>query len=366
MPEFQCVKCQSPYPASGVPYACPVCGGMFDYPAPLKIDLNKVEKDLPGMWRYRHSFVLPKNAPVVSLGEGQTPLLWQKHKGFEVGLKLESMNPTGSYKDRGTAVLLSQLAARGVDLAVEDSSGNAGASFAAYAARAGMRARVFVPETASGPKRHQIEMFGADLVRVPGPRSEAAKAVLAEAERGIAYASHAFMPFGLPGIATTAYEIFEQMGTVPGTVICPVGHGGLLLGLIRGFSALEYAGFAERQPYYVGVQAQNCAPLWAVYQKGKTALAQFEEGPTLAEGVRVRQPSRMDAILVEIGTQGGIITAVSEEDLLPAARELARYGVYVEPTSALVWAAWKDLMEELPGPIVMVLTGSGLKTNTPL
>ncbi len=127
-------------------------------------------------------------------------------------------------------------------------SGNAGASFAAYAAKAGIQARVFVPEYASGPKSQQIAAYGAELVRVPGPRSAAADAVLAEARAGKAYASHAYLPFGLAGYATIAFELYEAMGDAPGTIVAPVGHGGLLLGLVRGFRALQASGAITNMP----------------------------------------------------------------------------------------------------------------------
>src|SRR5512146_2004733 len=151
MPNIVCKNCREPYPACGAPYRCPVCGGFFDFDGTFAFDPRRVEPNLPGLWRYRHAFSLFPGAPVVSLGEGRTPLIWEEYAGQPVALKMESLNPSGSYKDRGSAVLVSQLAARGVEEALEDSSGNAGASFAAYAARARLHARVFVPEAASGP-----------------------------------------------------------------------------------------------------------------------------------------------------------------------------------------------------------------------
>ncbi len=123
--------------------------------------------------------------------------------------------------------------------AVEDSSGNAGASFAAYAARGGIKARVFIPESASGPKRRQIETYGAELIPVSGPRSAAAEAVEREAQAGEVYASHAYLPFGMAGIATIAYEIFEQLGRAPGTVIAPAGHASLVLGYSARFQSTK-------------------------------------------------------------------------------------------------------------------------------
>lgn len=360
MSAIRCSSCSQPYPAVGVPFRCPACGGIYDFDGPPDFDPESIDPGLPGLWRYRSAFELPAAAPVVSLGEGLTPLLWEEWNGGPVGFKLDYLNPTGSYKDRGSAVLASQLLARGVSEAVEDSSGNAGASFAAYAARAGMRARVYVPESASGPKRIQIERFGADLRPIAGPRSAAALAVLEEAQRGVPYASHAYLPFGLAGIATIAYELWQQAGEI-GTVIAPVGHGGLLLGLVRGFTALKKRGCIERLPFFAGVQAAACAPLVAAFERGLEAMESAGEGPTAAEGVRVRRPVRAEALLREIRPGSGTFLAVPEEQILPAAGELARKGIYIEPTSALVWAAFRQLSGKIPAPAILILSGSGLK-----
>lgn len=363
MPTIRCMACLQPYPAAGTPFRCPACGGVYDFDGAPEFDPKRVDASLPGLWRYRHAFSFPWHSPAVSLGEGLTPLLWDVLEGRQVGFKLEYQNPTGSYKDRGSAVLASQLLARGVGEAVEDSSGNAGASFAAYAARAGMRARVYVPETASGPKRIQIERYGAELKPIAGPRSAAAEAVLEEARRGVPYASHAYLPFGLDGIATIAYEIWQQSGEV-GTVIAPVGHGGLLLGILRGYAALKNGGHIQKIPYLVGVQAAACAPLVQTFQHGLAAMKQAGEGPTAAEGVRVRNPVRAGALLAEIRPGAGTFVDIPEEDIWPAARDLARRGLYVEPTSALVWAAYRQLSGKIPEPAVLILSGSGFKAST--
>ena len=364
VPAIRCTRCQAPYPVTGVPYLCPQCGGVFDYDGPPVFDPQAVEPHLPGMWRYRASFGLPEGAPVISLGEGSTLLIQAEAAGRTVMLKMESQNPTGSYKDRGSAVLLSQLYARGVIQAVEDSSGNAGASYAAYAARAGVRARVFVPESASGPKRGQIEAYGADLVAVPGPRSAAAEAVLKEVRDGAVYASHAYLPFGLPGIATIAYELYDQMDGQIGTVIAPAGHGGLLLGVLRGFEALLQGGQMEKLPHFIGVQAAECAPMAAAYADGMQAIEIAAEGPTVAEGVRVRRPVRAEAILNFLQKQypgSGRVIGVPEEAIMPAYTTMARMGVHVEPTSALAWAALQQVSGKVPEPIILILSGAGLK-----
>lgn len=361
MPVIRCTECSGPYPEKGVPFLCPHCGGIFDFDGPFDFRARNIQNSNSGMWCYRHAFALQPEASQVSLGEGLTPLISFKYGDKSVWLKMESQNPTGSYKDRGSAVMVSQLLARGVEAAVEDSSGNAGASFAAYAARAGLHAKVYVPESASGPKRDQIEAYGSQLIKIAGPRSAAAEAVLREVHQGAVYASHAYLPFGLAGIATIAYEIWQQLGITPGTVIAPVGHGGLLLGIVRGFMSLLHAGEISKLPYFMGVQAAACAPVWFGFTRELEAMESAGESPTVAEGVRVRKPVRAKALLEIIKHGAGEIDAIGEEEILPAYHELAKLGIYIEPTSALAWCAFKKHLGDLPEPVVLVLTGTGLK-----
>ena len=365
--DAQCSNCRRPYPQQGAPYRCPACGAHFDIPS-LVYDPTQVDASQPGLWRYRHTFGLPESAPLVSLGEGNTPLEWRKIKRQKVAFKLEYQNPTGSFKDRGSAVLASFLLNRGVQRVVEDSSGNAGASLAAYARHAGLQAKIYVPEYASGPKRTQIEEYGAQIEAVPGPRSQTSQAVLHAADGGGGsaggeiYASHAYMPFGLAGYATIAYELLQQMRQVPGAVIAPTGQGGLLLGIGRGFQALQAAGLVEHLPALVGVQALACAPLWAVFHYGSQGMGWISEGETLAEGVRVLRPLRGDALLKLISLTGGTMLAVAEENIRSGRDQLKRQGFYVELTSAIVWDALNQLAGKLPGPLAVILTGAGFKS----
>jgi threonine synthase len=301
------------------------------------------------------------DGPGVSLGEGRTPLLQVSVDRRRVYFKCEYANPTGSFKDRGAASIVSFLTSRGVTEAIEDSSGNAGAAFAAYAARAGIRARVFVPQYASGPKVLQIAAYGADVVKVPGSRSDVAAAAEQAASQGSVYASHAYLPHNLAGYATAAYEIVEQLRGAPGAVLLPAGQGGLLLGLIRGFRALAAAGVIDKLPRMIGVQAAACAPLAAYFEAGVLGLGFVTEAPTVAEGVRIRSPLRMEAVVRSVADTGGRFLAVAEPEILAGRDSLARLGFYVEPTSALVWAALQASLSALPDPVVLVLTGSGYK-----
>jgi threonine synthase len=368
-----CTNCLCPYPDLGTPYHCLSCGGLFDYLETWKFDPARIDTTRPGIWRYFHTFGLPENSHELTLGEGNTPLIWTRLPGKNgesaiVGLKCEYINPTGSFKDRGSALITSFLLSRGIEQALEDSSGNAGASFAAYAARGGIRAKIFIPDSASGPKRNQIEAFGAELVCIPRSRSSAAEAVRKEIDAqnpitNIAYGSHAYLPVNLPGYATIAYELVDQINDMPGTVIIPVGQGGAFLGIGRGFQALVDAGSIKKVPLLVGVQAQACAPIWAIIKYGRSGQLLTSEGNTIAEGIRIRYPLRGDAVIQMVEKNGWMMLAIAEEDILVGQVELARRGFFVEPTSAVVWEAAKQVVGKVPEPIVAILTGSGLKTR---
>lgn len=355
---IRCLKCGEPFPEKGTPHCCPLCGGLYDYDSLWTFDSAQVDSSQPGLWRYRHTFGFADGIPALTIGEGNTPLLWDDVLGRKVAFKCEYANPSGSFKDRGTATLVAFLKARGVAEAVEDSSGNAGASFAAYAARAGIRARVFVPESASGPKRAQIEMYGAQLIPVPGPRFAATEAALRAVKQGAVYASHAYLPFNLPGYGTAAYEIWEQVGGEIGAVVTPAGQGGFLLGMARGFQALVNAQLLKKMPGLIGVQAAVCAPLTA-FAEGRSV--EISEGQTLAEGVRVRDPLRKAEVVNSVLHSGGRFVSAGEADILSGRDELAHRGFYVEPTSAIVWPALKSELSSLPDPVVIMLTGSGYK-----
>lgn len=321
-----------------------------------------------GVWRYRP--FLPNVEPV-SLGEGGTPLLagtsWASQA--QIFWKLEFLNPTGSFKDRGASVMVSVLRALGATHVVDDSSGNAGAALAAYAARAGLQASLFTPAYASGPKVRQIEAYGAKLQRVPGPRAAATHAVYqaCAADPTLIYASHNSSPYFISGLMSLAFEIAEDLGwRSPDHVVVPVGGGGLLLGLFYGFTLLVELGWVEKLPRIHAAQAAACAPIVQALALGLSQPKEIEPGETVAEGARIPRPERGKEILMALRVSGGSGVMVEEQEIHRAQKELARQGLYVEPTAALAPAALTKLMVNSvikPGEIVVVpLTGFGLKT----
>jgi threonine synthase len=320
------------------------------------------EEGVDGVWRYRQGLPLVDGVAPISLGEGSTPLVSTLWNGEDAWLKLEYLNPTGSFKDRGATVLVSALKAASVSRVVDDSSGNAGAALAAYAGRGGLDAAVYVPAHTAAAKRAQIAVYGAEIVLVPGPRVETAMAVREAVRDDVAYASHVYSPLYAEGTKTAAFEIYEQFGRQgPESVVVPVGHGSMLLGLFRGFGELLDLGLIDELPRMFGVQAAPCAPLVRAWRSASSGVEAVEEGETVAEGVRIAEPVRGEAILEAVRESGGAMLAIEDAETVNAQKRLARQGFYVEPTSALAPAALDHLSGQLGRRPVVILTGSGLK-----
>jgi len=327
---------------------------------------EEIDVSMNSLWRYRKALQVDF-ANAVSMGEGWTPLVPGEWDGVPVLYKLEFMMPTGSFKDRGMTVMVSYLRSRGVTSVLEDSSGNAGASLSAYAAAAGMRCRILVPEAVSYPKIAQIAACGAEVLTIEGSRQDVADAALAMS-RDIFYASHNWQPFFAEGTKTLAYELWEQLGfRAPGNVVVPVGYGANVLGCDRGFSELIRNGEIGSMPRLYGVQAANCAPYHAAYQAGIEHFMPVPIRPTVAEGIASSKPTRMREVLAPVRASGGEIVAVTEEEIVRALRALARKGFYVEPTSAAAAAGLSQLIARRAigngETTVLVLTGSGLKAS---
>lgn len=327
------------------------------------IGREEVRPEVASQWRY--AAALPVELEPVTLGEGWTPLLDRELDGLPVLMKAEWMNPTGSFKDRGVSVMVSHLRGQGATVILEDSSGNGGASVAAYAAAAGIGAQILAPATTSPAKLLQARAHGADVDLYPGTRQEVADEAVRRAER-VTYASHSWHPFFVEGVKLLAYELWEQCGwRAPDVVVVPAGGGSLVLGCALGFAELLRSGHIDALPRIVGVQPQRCAPLAAAFDSGADRAVAGEWGSTIAEGARIEHPVRDAEVLAAVRGCGGAILAVSEEEIADATLRLAGIGCYVEPTSAVVAAALPRLRDQ--GVVtertrtVAVLSGSGLK-----
>ena len=257
MAYLYCSRCTNRYPEPSTRWLCD-CGSLLDLSGPASFPRLPLASRPPGLWRYREALAFSFQTEPVSLGEPMTPLIRPDPKFPHLFFKLEFLFPTGSFKDRGSAVLISKVKELGIPFVIEDSSGNAGASIAAYCARAGVACRIFVPAQTSPGKLTQIQAYGAQLVKVEGTREHTAQVAREAAQEGY-YASHSCNPYFCEGTKTFAFEIWEQMGgKAPDLLILPVGNGTLLLGTFLGFSQLMQAGEIEELPRIIGVQSQRC------------------------------------------------------------------------------------------------------------
>jgi len=320
------------------------------------------------MWRYRHLLPPVADTPI-SLGEGGTPLLpLHPHSKRLIYIKNETLNPTGSFKDRGASFLINTI--QGEDkIVIDDSSGNAGAALAAYAARAGRRSRVFVPAGATEEKKQQILRFGADLKLIDGGRDAVTMAIDAFCKSpDIFYASHVWHPGYALALQTIAWEIWEQLGRrAPEWIILPTGNGSLLRGVRWGFRSLQKAKYIQELPKLAAVQAASCAPLLARSQDAYRA-GTFECAQTIADGVAIPNPPLINAMWAAVRkTQGKVIT-IPESEITQAQKDLALHGFWVEPTAALSYAALPYLEPHLApsDTVALILTGHGFKAERPI
>jgi len=340
-----------------------------------------------GLWTF---FEFLPVAERVSLGEGFTPLVDAPE--WSAQFKLEYVSPTGSFKDRGATTTLSRAVELGVDTVIEDSSGNAGAAIATYAARAGIDAEIYVPADVKESKLLAIQRAGARPVRIEGSREDVTAAAVEAVEDGDAwYASHAWNPAFFAGTMTFAFEVAAQRDwTVPDAVVLPAGHGTLLLGAYRGFRRLAEAGITDSMPRLLAAQAAGYQPLVdrvrgedhdPVGADGDAAdqdldeairtLQERNEGGEdppdneIADAIHISDPAREDQLVAAIEDTGGDAVAVTGDALELTLDRLHRGGFYTEPTCAVAPAALAQFREEgvvaSHEDVVVALTGTGFK-----
>jgi threonine synthase len=358
-PRYLCPACGADIAADRPLWRCD-CGSHLNLAPGQGLRRDAILADDASLWRYRAALALG-GPPRVTLGEGWTPLIARDWDGATIRFKLESQMPTGSFKDRGTTVMMNHLLEVGVGPIHEDSSGNAGSSIATYAAAASIPCRIFVPATAPRGKVVQIAASGATIETISGTRQAVTEAALAATGTSF-YASHNWQPFFIEGTKTLAYELWEQLDfNVPDNVLVPTGYGSNILGLERGFDELIRQGEVARIPRLFAVQAANCAAFAAAW----TGDAGFTPQPTMADGIATVKPVRTAEVLAALRRSGGGVATVPEDEIAPALIRLGRLGLYVEPTSATVGAALSRLLAD--GTIkrdedtVAVVTGHGLK-----
>ena len=302
-----------------------------------------------------------------NLGEGNTPAVDISEKFPEVlsaNLKLEYFSPTGSFKDRGTSVLIKQAHKNGVIEFAEDSSGNAGASMSAYAANIGMKAHIFTPRSTPENKKNQIKIFGSELHLIEGSRENSTIEVKKFTNStGITYLSHNYNPYFIEGMKSFGEEVFNEFGHQVTDIVVPVGNGSLLLGAKKAYEELISLKKIKRVPKLHCIQVEGFSP---IVKKLNNFNWEFNESSkTLAGGIAVTNPPRINQVVEAVKSSSGIGMEVSESEIISWHRKLARWGFLSEITCAAAMAGTEKLIElgvlNKTSNVVIPITGSGLK-----
>ena len=341
------------------------CGGLWnlDY-VPPKFSLDDIDRDEWSMFRYRKFMAVEGDGwKDISLVEGMTPVV---RLDENVLLKMDYFMPTLSFKDRGAAVLIAHCKDIGVDYVVQDSSGNAGNSVAAYSGKAGIKCEIFVPEGTSPGKIDMIRAHGATCTVVPGSRDHCADVCRGKVDTdGCYYANHVYNPYFYEGTKTYIYEVFEQLKRMPKHIIIPVGNGTLFLGAIYALEHLLASGVIEEMPKIIALQSQNCDPLLQAAERGEDKPAKVTPTPTIAEGIAIGLPMRGEEILRLTHKYNIKYVHAPEDKIMEARAALAKKGIYCEHTTAANYAAYLHYCE-LYGTAedcLITMCGAGLKSD---
>lgn len=372
---LECSGCAAVRSADGLPGVCDACGQPYlvRYRAAPKPEVTRTLRGRPWtMWRYREWLPLTDGEAPVTLGEGGTPLLpvrraGAKHGFRELLVKDEAVNPTGSFKARGLAAAVTRAARAGAKALVVPTAGNAGVALSAYAAQAGVVARVYAPASTPATILTQIRAFGGDLVLLDGHIGDCGKAARAyAAETGAVDVSTLREPYRIEGKKTLALELAEQLDwTLPDAIVYPTGGGTGLIGMWKAFAELAAAGWVSGlPPRMYTVQAAGCAPVVRAFETGADACTPWPDPTTIAAGLRVPGPLGDRLMLRALHESHGGAVAVTDEQLAAAARDLQTLeGIDASPEggAALAGAAVLNAQGVL-GPeerVVLFNTGAG-------
>jgi len=377
---LQCSGCGREFPHQEIHTFCPDCQSpllsIYDLPgARQHVDRDEVSRRSKGMWRWHELLPVLNRENQIFLGEGDTPLLLLSRLQKEFGLshlyvKDESSNPTGSFKARGLAAAISKAKELGVEKVIIPTAGNAGGAMAAYAARAGLKAHIFMPKDTPFANIEESRIAGAEVVLVDGLISDAAGMAGEKARTEGWFDVSTFKePYRVEGKKVMGYELAESFGwELPDVIIYPTGGGTGLVGMWKAFDELEALGWLEnvKRPRMVSVQADGCAPVVKAFQ-AKAAFCDFwTNAHTVASGLRVPKSFADQLILHDIYQSNGIALAVSDEAILEAQSHLAKMeGIFAAPEGAATLAALQALIRQNwlhpEERIVLFNTGSGLK-----
>ncbi len=366
---LQCTHCHTQYPDKPLGSLCAKCSGTLEYLTELS-EGNKVKFSGQGLWRYRQ--LLPLVEHVVTLGEGATPLHKAERLARTMGLsslflKDETRSPTNSYRDRAASLLTSNALDLGFEALVSASNGNMGASLAAYCAKAGLICHVIVPKLVDVGKLAQMLAYDAVIEEYGDIVDDSIRQAQTEAkETGWYQATAELNPLVVEAQKTIAYEIAEQQG-VPQWLLVPMGSGGTIYSLWKGFKELQQLGITSALPRMVGVQPEGCAPIVSTFTS--SAKPEKTSNPaTRALAILVGEPLQSELATKAITESNGLAVTVSDAEILDAELQIAKLeGVFAEPASSSTVAALQKLVKEgkiaMDSNIVCLITGSGLKAT---
>ena len=329
----------------------------------------------PNMWRYRELMPLLDGQEPLTMGEGWTPLIHARRLGDELGLarlfvKDESLNPTNSFKARGLAAAVTKAAHLGAKVLSIPSAGNAANAMAAYAAAAGIQAKVFMPKDVKVPFIRECELYGADVTLVDGLITDAGR-IAAETGKPLGWYDISTLkePYRIEGKKTMAYELGEQLDwRFPDWIIYPTGGGTGMVGMWKAFEEMEAIGWKARgsRPRMVSVQAENCAPIVRAFEQGAERSEMWQNASTVADGLRVPKAIGDFLVLRAVRESGGTAIAVSDADMVADMRALgAREGISAAPEGGAALHALRVLVADgrvkSTDTVVVFNTGGALK-----
>jgi len=358
-----CFMCGKRYKPDKLVFRCEKCGGSidinYDYDE-IKGLINKVTftKAPITHWKYWMFYPIQNLKNIVTLGEGGTPLTTDKfHKDWL--LKNEGLNPTGSFKDRGSAVEITKAVENKAHNLYCPSTGNMGASIAAYASRAKIRATVYVPSHSPHVKIQQIKSYGARVVNVRGTYTTALNAVYELADDTGAYIAGDYGYRG-EGEKSTGLEIIDQLNwQTPDYIVIPVGMGNHFWGIHQGLKEAKKVGLIKKLPKLVAVQAAGCDTIVEPWKQGKTTPKTRRSPHTIASAISCGKPNFGAEVLYALKKTKGIAETVTDREILLARKKLGKEGIWAEPAGAVAYAGAEKL--ELNGKVVCIVTGHGLK-----
>lgn len=379
---LKCFQCGKTYPPEklNVLFRCPDCksglNAIYDYDA-IQVTLlgnpiirGEFVRRPPHHWKYFSFFPIKDTTKVVSMAEGGTPLLESKKTTQELGLnhlyfKYEGANPTGSFKDRGSTVEITNANEHNAKSIICASTGNMGASVAAYAAMAGIKCTILIPENIPSEKIAQIHAHGAKIIQLKTNLYHTVQRLSEEAASQFNYFLSGDYINRTEGEKSVGFEIIDQLGWVPPDyVFCPIGTGTLIWAIWKSFIELKEVRLIDKLPKIIGVQAKGCSPVIEALAKNKLKITPIEHPKTIASAILCPDPITGSGAILAIQNSEGSGIGVTDEEILKARKQLARIGLFAEPSGAVSFAGLLKMQERIDlknKSIVCVVTGHGLK-----